>query len=338
MNSSLVSKVSVCIPVYNGSDYIAESIESILAQTYKDFHIIVCDNCSTDNTEEIVRSFKDPRITYICNAKNLGLVGNANRCLELADGKYINILHHDDIMLPDNLELKVKMLEDHPEVGIVHSNIKLIDSKGKIISNNIWNPESRHDYIEKGLTAFFKYIDFLPNGASFFIGAVLFRRECYKTLGGFDSRLPHCNDSEMWMRMLLFYDVACIGKPLVNYRVHLSSTSTRWGDWNSLPYFNEHLLAFSMLLHKYNNRIPRPEVLRRRVNNNFSKRAIFLADFRFKHGDHKTAIEFLKQAMIINPKVMVSKRFIKALGKVTLGEKGHRIYLSFKNKLFDDAN
>ena len=84
MSVSTPPKVSVCIPVYNGSDYIADTIQSVLEQTYKDFHILVCDNCSTDNTEEIVRNFRDPRLTYTQNPKNLGLIGNANRCLELA--------------------------------------------------------------------------------------------------------------------------------------------------------------------------------------------------------------------------------------------------------------
>ena len=62
MNSSLPLKISVCIPVYNGNEYIAESINSVLAQTYENFQLILCDNCSTDNTEEIVRNFNDPRL------------------------------------------------------------------------------------------------------------------------------------------------------------------------------------------------------------------------------------------------------------------------------------
>ena len=89
MADSSTPKVSVCIPVYNGSDYIAYAIQSVLAQTYKNFNLIVCDNCSTDNTEEIVRNFEDPRLSYVRNNKNLGLVGNENRCLELSKGDYI---------------------------------------------------------------------------------------------------------------------------------------------------------------------------------------------------------------------------------------------------------
>jgi len=83
--------VSVCIPVYNGSAYIAESIESVLGQTYKDLCIIILDNCSTDGTADIIRKFKDSRIRYIRNEKNIGLVKNHNRCIELCETKYLNI-------------------------------------------------------------------------------------------------------------------------------------------------------------------------------------------------------------------------------------------------------
>ena len=225
MKSSLAPKVSVCIPVYNGSAYIAESINSVLAQTYEDFNLIVCDNCSTDNTEEIVRSFSDPRLTYIRNTKNLGLVGNSNRCLDLAKGEYVCILHHDDVMLPENLERKIRLLDEHPEVGFVHSNLIVIDSDGEVFAENIWHEDSRRDYIEDGQTVFRRFLDNLPLGTSIFIGAVLARRSCYEHIGGFNSELPHCTDSEMWMRMLLFYDVACIGTPLVKYRWFGVSTS-----------------------------------------------------------------------------------------------------------------
>ena len=70
MNSSLPAKISVCIPVYNGNEHIGESINSVLAQTYENFQLIVCDNCSTDNTEEIVRNFNDLRLNYVRNEKN----------------------------------------------------------------------------------------------------------------------------------------------------------------------------------------------------------------------------------------------------------------------------
>ena len=156
MTDPSASKVSVCIPVYNGSDYIADSIQSVLAQTYKNFNLIVCDNGSTDNTEEIVRNVKDSRLTYVRNNKNLGLVGNHNRCLELADGEYVYFLHHDDIMLPDNLALKVSILDEHPKVGLVHSDVLFIDKAGQHLDLSKF--DAKRDYIEDGIKVFEKYI------------------------------------------------------------------------------------------------------------------------------------------------------------------------------------
>ena len=242
------STVSVCTPVYNGSDYIEESIRSILAQTYPNFQLIVCDNCSTDNTAEIVRSISDPRIVYFRNEKNLGLVGNANRCLEHADGDYIHILHHDDIMQPDNLERKVRVLDAHPSVGFVHSNVGFIDQHGNDL--DLTKFDADRDYIEKGSDYFEKYILKMPIGASIFIGAVLARRDGYLKLGGFNPTIPNVNDSEMWMRMLLFYDVACIGKCLVNYRLHDLMTSTAINDEEGLniPGLQEHYKACRIVM------------------------------------------------------------------------------------------
>jgi len=315
MNSSLAPKVSVCIPVYNGSAYIAESINSVLAQTYEDFHLIVCDNCSTDNTEEIVRSFRDPRLTYVRNAKNLGLVGNSNRCLDLAKGEYVCILHHDDVMLPENLERKVRLLDERLEVGFVHSNIIVIDSEGEVFAENIWHEDSRRDYIEKGQTVFRRFLDNLPMGTSIFIGAVLARRSCYEHIGGFSPELPHCTDSEMWMRMLLFYDVACIGTPLVKYRAHMAAASGSWGDYASFDYLNEHYAAVTMIFEKYKSHIPNWKGLKKQVSEVFGKRALTLAANALIKGDFVTYKIFLKEADNISP--WISKYLI--LWKTAIG-------------------
>ena len=156
--------VSILVLNYNGKEYLKACFDSLRANTYKACEIILVDNCSTDNTEEIVRNFDDPRLTYIRNKQNLGLMGNFNRCLELAEGEYVYIWHHDDVMLPDNLKLKVQLLDEHPDVGFVHSNLINIDDKGAVVASEIWYEGSRHDYIEDGLTALEKYLSFFPPG------------------------------------------------------------------------------------------------------------------------------------------------------------------------------
>jgi glycosyltransferase involved in cell wall biosynthesis len=83
-------KVSVCIPVYNCEAYLANTIRSVLAQSLTDFELVIIDNASTDRTAEIISGFEDPRLRSLRNEKNLGMMGNWNRCLEEARGEFIN--------------------------------------------------------------------------------------------------------------------------------------------------------------------------------------------------------------------------------------------------------
>lgn len=116
-------KVSVCIPVYNRPDYVAEAIESVLQQTYKDFELIITDNCSTDNTPEVIKSYaaKDNRVKYYRNQYNMIIASNINRAMLLARGKYIKPLFSDDKFAPRCLELFVDALDNHPKVSLVTS-------------------------------------------------------------------------------------------------------------------------------------------------------------------------------------------------------------------------
>lgn len=322
-------KVSVCIPVYNGSASVAESIESVLGQTFKDFRLIVCDNCSTDNTEEVVKRFHDPRLTYVRNEKNLGLVGNANRCLSLAEGEYVCIFHHDDVMLPENLELKVRLLDDHPEVGFVHSNIFMTDAEGQVLSQ--WVEDSRRDYIEDGMVVFHRYITRMDKGALIFIGAVLARRVCYEQLGGFRSDLPHTQDNEMWMRMSLFYNVACVGKPLVKWRQHSASASSAWGL--DIAWLEEHFLATRIIFQEYQNQIPDLKSLQKEVDERFVKQAL-------KRGINacgKDNFELGKRYLILASKFskeIISMKYYWGLQlRLWMGPMGARLYRPVK-KLF----
>lgn len=312
-----VPRVSVCIPVYNGSAYIAEAIDSVLAQTYKDFSLIVCDNCSTDNTEEIVRSFADPRIKYVRNSKNLGLVGNSNRCIELADGEYICILHHDDVMMPDNIERKVRLMDECPNVGFVHSDVLLIDEAGNRLKRKMFSG-AQHNYIKDGLSIFRHYILRMPVGASVFIGAVMARRSCYIHLGVFNTELPNTSDNEMWMRIALFYDVACIGDPLVKYRLHRGMTSTSINDAGGLNLngFEEHYQLAILMLERYRERIPQWAQLRRQVLLAFSQMALDRGSWLCSKRAFVPCAAFLKRALTISPWNICRRDFWSVLARL----------------------
>jgi len=128
-----VPTVSVGLPVFNGENYLAQAVESILGQTFRDFELIICDNASTDGTEEIARRFAalDPRVRYHRNATNIGGARNQNLAVDLSRGRYIRLAAHDDLIAPTFLEECVRELESRPDVIICFSGTIVIDKDGR---------------------------------------------------------------------------------------------------------------------------------------------------------------------------------------------------------------
>lgn len=125
--------ISIGLPVYDGEKFMEQAIDSILAQTFKDFELIISDNASTDKTEEICRHYaaKDKRIRYYRNHHNLGAAPNFNRVYELSRGSYFKWLAHDDICEPEFLERCVAIFEKDPSVVLCNSRVKIIDERGR---------------------------------------------------------------------------------------------------------------------------------------------------------------------------------------------------------------
>ncbi|MGA7932204.1 MAG: glycosyltransferase family 2 protein [Kovacikia sp.] len=131
--STNTPRVSIGLAVYNGENYIRDAIDSILAQTFQDFELIISDNASTDKTQEICQSYaaQDQRIRYYRNPYNLGGQVNQNCTMELAQGEYFKLAAHDDLIAPRFLEKCVEILDDHPEVVLCYPKTQLIDQDGK---------------------------------------------------------------------------------------------------------------------------------------------------------------------------------------------------------------
>ena len=222
-------KVSVILPTYNRVNYLLESVNSILEQSFTDFELIISDNASTDNTEEIVKGIKDKRIVYNRNAKNIGVSRNYNKCLELCTGEYIQIFSDDDIMMKDCLSKSVSILDGNLDVGLVHTDIKMIDAQGKIISNSHWanmawkkwatvhnssklfNKETYHKYLYR-----IQNIICMPT--------VMIRKSIISKIGYMDEALKVLVDLDYWLKITLFSDVYFINEKLVYYRTHPGST------------------------------------------------------------------------------------------------------------------
>ncbi len=219
--------LSVCIPTYNGARYVAETISSVLDQSFADFELILVDDCSSDSTKEILKSFDDERIKYFENHERLGLVENWNRCIELASGEYICIFHHDDLMLQQNLEQKMGILSNNPKVGFVYSDVMIIDGRGNILYENwYFKTDCAEDCIVSGLD-FFEHL--LIGSNIVCCPGVVARKECYEKVGSFDVRLPFTADWEMWLRIAQSFDIAYLTQRLIKYREHQNSET---GNFN----------------------------------------------------------------------------------------------------------
>lgn len=119
--------ISVVLPAYNVQDTIGESIDSILSQTFTDFELIIINDGSQDNTEEVIHAYSDKRIRYYRNEKNEGLIYTLNRGLDLAQGKYIARMDADDVSLPTRFEKQVKVMEESPNIVVCGTQIILLE-------------------------------------------------------------------------------------------------------------------------------------------------------------------------------------------------------------------
>ena len=220
-------KVSIIVPTYNRSAYLQETINSIQRQSFSDYEIIITDNCSTDDTEHVVKSFADPRIVYSKNAENLGSVNNYNKAMEMVKGEFIHLFSDDDIMLDDCLADKLAIFERYPTVAIVHSDINTIDKSGSIIQNshsfNVYKKWARLHAVS-GIFDKKLYHKFLMANNFICMPAVMMRTSVFNKIGYFDPALSYIVDWQYWLKSSLFFDFYYINKKTISYRRHDTNT------------------------------------------------------------------------------------------------------------------
>jgi glycosyltransferase involved in cell wall biosynthesis len=206
--------VSVCMPVYNTERYVAEAVESILAQTFGDFEFIIIDDGSTDGSRAILERYakQDDRIRLI-SRPNTGIVGARNEALGLARGELIAVMDSDDVALPERFELQVAYLREYPECVMVGSRVLAMDPEGDPLGE--WNHAQSHEEIEEVL---------LDVNSDSCIGhpAVMMRREAVLEVGKYKDRAP-VEDRDLFLRLGERGRLANLPQVLLRYRLHPSS-------------------------------------------------------------------------------------------------------------------
>ena len=135
-------KVSVIMGIYNGEKTMKRAIDSIIEQTFTDWELIICDDCSTDNTYKIAMEYseKDERVKVIKNDKNMRAAYSRNQCISVATGQYIAVMDDDDICFPERLEKQVKYLDEHAEMSVVGAAAVVFDEEGEKYVRGLGNP------------------------------------------------------------------------------------------------------------------------------------------------------------------------------------------------------
>lgn len=205
--------ISVILPTYNGEKYLKQSIESILKQTYKNFELIIVNDCSTDLTFNIAKEYesKDSRVKVISNKENKKLPMSLNIGFEAAKGDYFTWTSDDNYYEPDALEEMLNFLKKNPAIDLVYTNYQRIDENGNFLDE----VKANYDVCD--------FIKHCTIGACF-----LYKKQIAKQVGEYDKSKFLVEDYDFWLRLGLVGKISSSNKNLYNYRVHSSSlTATR---------------------------------------------------------------------------------------------------------------
>lgn len=213
-------KVSVIIPTYNRARLVTKAIQSVLDQTYQDFEIIVVDDGSTDNTKEVVGSFKEPRIKYVYQ-DNSGICIARNNGINVSKGDYVLFLDSDDMLFKNAIAIEAGSLDSVPDVALSYCQLYAIDERERVIG--LHKPKHRRPGVYRGTSEILNFLRF-----NNYIGTsiTMVRRSSIMDVGSFDPTFgTGSEDFELWVRIAKKYAVSYIAEPVGKIRIHSSGLS-----------------------------------------------------------------------------------------------------------------
>jgi glycosyltransferase involved in cell wall biosynthesis len=205
--------VSVQMVAYNAERYVAEAVESLLAQTFEDFELVFVDDGSTDGTPRIVRGLaeRDPRIRLI-SRPNTGIVRARNEALQASQGEFLAVMDSDDVALPRRLESQVSYMREHPECVALGCLTLVIDPDGDPLC--YWNPEQTHEEIDA------LHLTGGPRGTIICNPTAMLRADAVRALGGYRKEYETSEDHDLFLRLAEVGRLANLPEPLQKYRMH----------------------------------------------------------------------------------------------------------------------
>jgi len=307
--------VSVIITTYERIEYLKRAIKSVLSQTLSNFELIVVDDCSTDNTEQVVRSFDDKRIKYVKHETNLGVHIARSNGIKKSQGEFIGFLDDDDEYLPEKLEKQVELFRKLPDnYGLVYSGYYVSNGTNIIARSHPSHKGEVRDILLK-----FNFVGTLTT---------LIRSSCFKKIGYFEF-MPSIEDWDMWMRIAKHYAFDYVPEPLSIYYFHEAQVS---GNVDRL------ILGRDIMLKKYKDIwLKTPTVFINRLND--LGRLYCFSKYQFQA--KRYFIESLRIKIIQKPAVLnlllgkyFSRKFPKLFTPYNTSDNILRVFLTYLKKKF----
>ncbi len=225
--------ISIIVTNYNHAKYLDQRMESLLAQTYPNLEIIIIDNCSTDNSLDVLAKYKErPHVKIVALQGNIGNINTSNMGVGMSRGEFFMFAEADDYSAPEEIELLYQAMAPHETIGAAFCRSYMVDAAGKVFGQDF--DSGRRDFkkfcagdvLIPGAMAqrFFLYSCIIPN-----YSAVLFRRSYYDLAGGMSHRYKTCADWDFWFRMVRHSDLYYLATPLNYFRRHAQATGSIYG-------------------------------------------------------------------------------------------------------------
>ena len=213
MSKNKFPLVTIGIPTFNRADrYLKEALESAIKQTYPNLEIVVSDNCSSDDTETIIKAFKDPRIRYFKQDSNIGPNNNFNFCLKQARGYYFLLLNDDDFIDNDFIDVCMKAADYRLDLGMMRTGTRIVDSENNILVE--------YPNRSAGLSADNFFRSWFACKTSFFLCSTLYNTQRLKEIGGFKSKHQLLEDVVAIVRIAADSERVDIQEVKANFRKH----------------------------------------------------------------------------------------------------------------------
>jgi hypothetical protein len=209
---------------YNHADFVRESVESVLNQSFSELELVITDDGSPDRTAEVIRGISDPRIDFLAFPENRGACDGINSSISRSRGEYLAVLNSDDFFLPGKLARQVAFLDANPNVGAVFGLPSVVDETGSEL------PEVSHPFTtvftqqNRGRAEWLRH--FFEFGNCLCHPTMMIRRACYDKVGLYDPMLRNLPDLDMWLRLCRFFDIHVMAEKLTAFRLLKNERNT----------------------------------------------------------------------------------------------------------------